>query len=256
MKMHTGIIALNTFRETIRNRILINILLFAIGLILLSLVIGDWTLGQQVKVIKDFGLAAMSIFGLLIAIFIGIRLMVQEMEQKTIYIIASKPIHRWEIVLGKYFGLGLTLLINVLLMSAALGMANYIMEGRVDFGLIPAIVLIYMEILIIVAFSMLFSSFTTPSLGAVGTLIVFVVGHLSNFLKDYVTLYPDKGVNWLLKLVYYTAPNLEKLNLKMAVVSGHEYPPDIVWKGLIYAVCYIAILLIITSSSFQRRDLK
>ncbi|HEX9935378.1 MAG TPA: ABC transporter permease, partial [bacterium] len=87
--MRLWIVALNTFKENIRNRVMINILLFAVALILLSLVVGDWSLGHQVKVIKDFGLSAMSLFGLLIALFIGIRLMVQELELRTIYLIAS-----------------------------------------------------------------------------------------------------------------------------------------------------------------------
>src|SRR4030042_4087371 len=99
--MRIKAVAWNTFKETIRDRILLNILIFALGLILLALVIGEWSIYQQVKVLKDFGLSAMSIFGLLIAIFIGIRLMGQEMEQKTIYLIVSKPIRRWGFVLGK-----------------------------------------------------------------------------------------------------------------------------------------------------------
>ena len=155
--MRLWALAFNTFRETIRNRILVNILIFAIGLILLSLIVGDWSMGEQVKVIKDFGLSAMSIFGLLIAVFIGIRLMVQEFEQKTIYVIAAKPVHRWEIVVGKYLGLIMTLFINIILMSIALWIVNFIIEGHIDFGLIQAIVLIYIEILLIVAFSIFFA---------------------------------------------------------------------------------------------------
>ena len=150
--MRIWAIALNTYKETVRNRIMINILLFAIALILLSMVVGDWSLGHQVKVIKDLGLSSMSIFGLLIAIFIGIRLMSQELEQRTIYIIASKPIHRWEIIAGKFVGLGITLGINVVLMSITLLLVDLIIEGTVDFGLIPASLLIYLEILLIVAF--------------------------------------------------------------------------------------------------------
>lgn len=249
-------VALNTFKETIRNRVMVNILLFAVGLILLSLVVGDWSIYQQAKVIKDFGLSAMSIFGLLIAIFIGIRLMIQELEQRTIYIIASKPIHRWEIVVGKYAGLGLTLAVNVILMSLALGGVNLIMEGRVDFGLAPAILLIYLEILIVVGFALFFSSFTSPTLSAVFTLIVFVIGHLSGFLREYVHLYPDRGFHWLMKTIYYIAPNLENLNLKMAVVEHLEYPPHAVLYGLLYGIGYICILLFLTAAIFQKRDFK
>ena len=254
--MRIWTMALNTFKETIRNRVMVNILLFAIGLILLSLVIGDWSIYQQAKVIKDFGLSAMSIFGLLIAIFIGIRLMIQELEQRTIYVIASKPINRWEIVVGKYLGLAITLAANVILMSLALAGSNLIIEGRIDFGLAPAILLIYVEILLIVGFALLFSSLTSPTLSAIFTLVIFVIGHLSGFLRDYVQLYPDRGFHWFLKLIYYITPNLENLNLKIAVVENLDRPPHAVIYGLLYGVGYIIILLLLTTAIFRRKDFK
>ena len=254
--MRIWAVALNTFKETVRNRVLLNILFFAIGLILLSLVVGEWSMYQQEKVIKDFGLSAMSIFGFLIAVFIGIRLMVQEMEQRTIYLILSKPIPRWQFVLGKYLGLSVTLAINVMLMAIALWTAGFLMEGSIDWGLLPAILLIYVEILLVVAFSLLFSSFMTPTLSAIATLVIFVIGHLSEFLMDYVNMYPDKGYHFLLRMIYYVAPNLEKLNLKMAVVEGMTQTSQTVFYGLLYGLAYITILLLLTMASFQRKDLK
>lgn len=254
--MRVWAVALNTFKETIRNRVMVNILLFAVALIFISLIVGDWSVYQQVKVLKDFGLAAMSIFGLLIALFIGIRLMVQELEQKTIYIIASKPLHRWEIVLGKYFGLAVTLGANVVLMSVTLGIANLIVEGRIDLGLIPAIILIYLEILLIVAFALFFSTIVSPTLSALFTLAVFVTGHLSGFLRDYVQLYPDRGFHWIFKTIYSVVPNLENLNLKTAVVQGFDHPLRTVLFGFIYGLAYILLLLLVSSIIFEKRDLK
>jgi len=235
---------------------MMNILLFAIGLMLLSMVVGEWSLGEQAKVIKDFGLSAMSIFGLLIAIFIGIRLMVQELEQRTIYIIAPKPIHRWEIVLGKYTGLALTLIVNVVLMSAVLLGISFFIEGVLDLYLLPAFFLIYIEILIIVAFALFFSSLMSPQLSAIATLAVYVVGHLSNFFYEYVQVYPDKGLHWLFKTLYYTMPNLEKLNLKMAVVEHLPQPPNAVGIAILYGLSYIVIVLLLTMIIFNRRDFK
>ncbi|MBN1781618.1 ABC transporter permease subunit [bacterium] len=249
-------IAMNTFRESIRNRVMINILLFAVGLILLSIVLGEWSLGEQIKVIKDFGLSAMSIFGLLIAIFIGIRLMVQELEQRTIYLIASKPIRRWEIVLGKYSGLALTLIVNVILMAVTLLVVNLIIEGRIDLGLLPAVFLIYIEILLIVAFALFFSSLMSPQLSALATLILYMLGHLTNFLYEYIRVFPDKGFHWLLKGIYYIVPNLEKLNLKMAVVDHVPQPPHVVAWATAYGLCYIVIVLILTAAVFNKKDLK
>lgn len=254
--MRIQAVAANTFKESLRNKVLLNILLFAIGLILFSFIVGDWSIGHQVKVIKDIGLAAMSFFGLLIAIFIGIRLVIQELEQRTIYLIASKPIKRWEIIVGKFLGLSFTLLINVVLMTLALWLIDFFMEGIIDFSLLPAILLIYIEILLIVAFSLLFSSFTSPTLSAIYTIIIFIIGHISSFLIEYIQIYPDKGFHWLLKIIYYGFPNLERLNLKMAVVEGLEMPPYFTELGFLYGTVYIVLVLIITCIIFQKKDLK
>jgi ABC-type transport system involved in multi-copper enzyme maturation permease subunit len=254
--MRVWAVALNTFKETIRNRVLLNILLFALGLILISLVVGEWSLSHQAKVIKDFGLAAMSIFGLLIAVFIGIRLMVQEMEQRTIYLILSKPIRRWEFLLGKYLGLALTLACNVCLMSATLWGVNLAMDGSIDLGLAPAILLIYMEILLIVAFALFFSTISSPTLAALFTVIVFVVGHTSAFLREYVQVYPDRGFHWLLKAAYYVLPNLENLNLKLAVVEHLARPPHALLFGFLYGLGYILFVLGCTMVLFENKDLK
>ena len=252
----TWAVMVNTFRETIRNRILLNILIFAVGLILLSLIVGDWSLGEQVRVIKDFGLSAMSVFGLLIAIFIGIRLMVQEQEQRTIYMIASKPVKRWQILTGKYLGLGMTLGINVVLMTGALWFAEYIMEGTIDTGLLAAVILIYIEILLIVAFALFFSTFASPTLSAVFTLTIFIAGYLNSFLYEYVRVHPDRGFHWLLKIIHYILPDLEKLNLKMEVVRhiGRQ-PHDVLYGGL-YGIFYIILVVFITSIIFSKKDLK
>lgn len=254
--MRIWAVAKNTFKETIRNRILHNILIFAIGLILLSLVVGEWSMYQQVKVIKDFGLSAMSIFGLLIAVFIGIRLMVQEMEQKTIYLIVSKPIKRWEFVFGKYIGLSVTLALNVFLMSLALWGTGFLMEGFIDWSLAPAIFLIYIEILLVVAFSLLFSSFMMPTVSAIATLMIFIVGHLSDYLMEFMAVYPDRGYHWLLRAIYYVVPNLEKLNLKIAVVEDLPFDAQTVVFAFLYGASYILILLIVTALVFNRKDLK
>lgn len=249
-------IANNTFKETVRNRTSLNILVFAVALILFSFVAGDWSMGHQVKVMKDLGLGAMSIFGLLIAIFIGIRIMIQELEQKTIYLIASKPICRWEIIVGKFIGLALTLLIHLTLMTFTLYIITFIMERSLDWGLLSAIWLIYIEILLLVAFSIFFSSFTSPTLSAIYTFLVFIIGHLSDFLRDYVLLYPDKGFHGLLKVIYAILPNLEKFNLKMAVVQKMEIAEHFVLFSSFYGIAYLLLILILTCLIYQKKDFK
>ena len=198
----------------------------------------------------------MSVFGLLIAVFIGIRLMVQEMEQRTIYLILSKPIRRWEFVFGKYLGLALTAAVNLALMSVALWLADLTVEGSVDWGLAHAILLIYIEILLIVAVALLFSTLTSPTLAALFTLIVYILGHTTSFLREFVQMNPDKGYHWVLRATYYIVPNLENLNLKTAAVEHLARPPHAVGFGLLYGLGYVAFVLVLTMAVFEGKDLK
>jgi ABC-type transport system involved in multi-copper enzyme maturation permease subunit len=254
--MRIWAVALNTFRETVRNRVLLNILLFVLGLILLSLIVGEWSIYQQTRVIKNFGLSAMSMFGLLIAVFIGIRLMVQELEQRTIALIASKPVRRWKILAGKYLGLSMTLAVNVVVMSAFLWFVTLLKTGTWDWSLTPAIVLIYVEILLIVGFALFYSTFMSSTLSAVLTLVTFAVGHLSPFLWDFVRLYPDHPMNDFFRVIYYILPNLEHLNLKLAAVEGMEQSQAAFWFGLAYGLIYTLLILFITGLVFEKKDLK
>jgi ABC-type transport system involved in multi-copper enzyme maturation permease subunit len=249
-------VASNTFKESIRNRVLLNILLFAGALILLSLFVGEWSLGHQARVIKDFGLSAMSVFGLLIAVFIGIRLMVQETEQRTAYLILSKPIHRWEFVAGKYLGLAATLAINTGLMAAVLWAVAWVREGAFDPALAPAMLLIYLEICLVVAVSVLFSAVTSPTLSALFTLLVYAIGHSVGFLREFVLLYPDRGYHWVLRAIYTALPDLELLNLKTAAVQHSAVPLREVAAGALYGAGYTAFVLLLTVLVFERRDLK
>src|SRR6266571_8601552 len=113
-------IAVNAFRESVRDKVLYNLVLFAVLLIGASYLIGQLTAGQDVKIIKDLGLAATSAFGLFIAIFIGIGLVSKEVERRSVYSLLAKPIHRYQLVIGKYLGLTLTLVVNIAVMAAAL----------------------------------------------------------------------------------------------------------------------------------------
>src|SRR5438128_10987427 len=158
----TFAIAVNVFRESVRDKILYNLVLFAILMIGASYVIGQLTAGQDVKIIKDLGLAATTLFGLFIAVFIGIGLVSKEVERRSIYSLLSKPIHRYQFVLGKYAGLVLTLVVNILVMAASLyAVLAYIRWGiessivrtwdapALDPALLTAVRLILIELMLV-----------------------------------------------------------------------------------------------------------
>ena len=251
-----AVIAHNTFKETIRNKIMANILLFAIGMVLMTMVVSNWSLDQQAKILKDFGLAAISIFGLLIALFVGVRTIYQEIEKHTIYMLVSKPISRWQIILGKYFGLTVTILLNVFAITLCLFLADYFIEGTVDFGLLPGIFLIILEILLVIAFAIFFSTFTSPLLSAIFTLVIFVIGHLAPSIQIFTKLRPDDPTNTVLLAIYKILPNLENFNIKTEVVEHIALPEHMILNSVIYGISYIAILLFLTSWIFAKKDLK
>ena len=175
-------IAVNVFRESVRDKVLYNLVAFAILLIGASYLLGQLTAGQDVKIIKDLGLAATSLFGLFIAIFIGIGLVSKEVERRSIYSLLAKPIHRYQLVLGKYAGLTLTLLVNVAIMAAALyavllsmawGASAEVQRAwdapALDPALLEAVGLILIELMLITAIALFFSTFSTPILSAAFT---------------------------------------------------------------------------------------
>src|SRR5437762_7187368 len=180
-------IAGNAFREAVRDRVLYNLVLFVLLLTGVAIFIGELSGGQERKIIVDLGLSAMLLFGVFIAIFVGVGLVYKEIERRTIYAIFAKPVGRGEFLLGKYLGLCLTLLVNVAIMGAGVSLALiYVSRGLDPLALRiwPAVLLIYFELTILTSVALLFSSFSSPALSALFTFFVFIIGHSSETLKS------------------------------------------------------------------------
>jgi len=262
-------IAVNVFRESVRDKVLYNLVAFAILLMGASYLIGQLTVGQDLKIIKDLGLAATLLFGLFIAVFIGIGLVSKEVERRSIYTLLSKPISRQAFILGKYCGLLLTLLVNIAAMVGAFyvvlafvawtqpASAKAIWEApALDPALLKAVVLIYAELAIVTACALFFSSFSTPMLSAAFTVGLFVIGQFNADLKHFETVVSSRPAAWLARTLYYTLPNLAPFDVKAAVVHGQPVAAGYMLLTLAYAAVYIAVLLVITMTIFARRDFK
>ncbi len=249
-------IFINTFREAIRDKILYNLLIFALLIIGCSILLGTLTIGEQQKIIKDMGLASISIFGTLIAVFIGIGLVYKEIDRKTIYNIFSKPVHRYQFIIGKYLGLILTLFVNVLIMAVVFLSIVYFMDGVVGFSLIQAIFLIFLELMLITAVALLFSTFTTPTLSAIFTLAIYVIGHLSGDLKVFGAKAEQVWVRYVTQFLYYVIPNLENFNIKGLVVYNLSLPDHFFLFSFLYGILYICIVLFFSIFIFERRNFK
>jgi len=264
-----GLIALNVFRESVRDKVLYNLVFFAVMLMAASYLLGQLTAGQDVKIIKDLGLAATAIFGLFIAVFIGIGLVSKEVERKSIYGLLSKPVRRHEFIIGKYLGLVLTLAVNIAVMAAALYLVlaymNWMETENVrrswdapatDPAMLKAIFLIWVELCLITAVALCFSTFSTPILSAVFTFGLYIVGHFNADLRNFQNVIDSPAVVYLARVLYYVLPNLAPFDVKADVV--HAQPVSAMHVALTgaYGGVYILMLLLVSMFVFSRRDFK
>ena len=252
-------IARNAFREAVRDRVLYNLVLFVLMLTAASIFIGELSGGQERKVIVDLGLSAMLLFGAFIAIFVGVGLVYKEIERRTIYAVFSKPVGRGEFLVGKYLGLCLTLLVNVLVMAVGVSLALlYVSRGWDPLipTIWPAVLLIYMELMLLTAIALLFSSFSSPALSALLTFLVFIIGHFSADLKSLAMSLGSSGARWLFTGLYYLLPNLANYSYITPAAHGHTPSPGFVFATALYALVYIAVILAAATLVFSRRNFK
>ncbi|MSO81922.1 MAG: ABC transporter permease [Acidobacteria bacterium] len=262
-----GLVAVNVFKESVRDKVLYNLVAFATLLIAVSYLLGQLTAGQDVKIIKDLGLAAIATFGLLIAVFIGIGLVWKEVERRSIYSLLSKPIRRHEFILGKYAGLALTLLVNVAIMTAAFyGVLAYMNTQfseavraswpapATDPGMLRAIALIAVELLLVTAIALFFSTFSSPFLSAALTCGLWVIGHFNSDLRNFETVVASRPAAYLARGLYYVLPNFAAFDIKTQVVQALPVPGSYLVATAAYGCVYIALLLAAAVVIFSRRD--
>jgi ABC-type transport system involved in multi-copper enzyme maturation permease subunit len=249
------VIALNTFRETLRDKILYNLVFFGLLLIGSSILLSTLTMGEQAKIIQDLGLASIDLFGAFIAIFVGIGLVSKEIEKRTIYSIIAKPIPRYLFLLGKYSGLALTLLVNIAIMATGFFLTLVVSGVGLDPALLKAISLIFMKLLVITV-AIMFSTFTTPTLSATFTLAIYVIGHLTDDLRVLGGKLQNDLTKSILEGLYYALPNLDYFNVKGQAVHGIPIEPSYLVSAVAYGVVYSAMILVLACLIFQRRDFK
>jgi len=252
-------IALNTFRESVRDRVLYNLVLFVALIVVAAVAMGRIAVGQEAKIIIDVGLSATAIFGLLIAIFIGIGLVSKEIERRTIAIILSKPVFRSQFIFGKYFGLCLTLLVNTAAMALTVTLALMFVKGGFELSqlyLWPAAYLIFLELAVMTAVALLFSCFSSPALSALFTLLVFLIGRWSSDLKLFAETSSSAVTRMVCQALYYLLPNLANFNFINEAAYGQKVPFRLLAGNTVYAAFYIAALLAAAVLIFERRDFK
>jgi ABC-type transport system involved in multi-copper enzyme maturation permease subunit len=264
-----ALVATHVFKESVRDKVLYNLVAFAVLLIAFSYLIGQLTAGQDVKMVKDLGLAAMSVFGVFIAIFIGVGLVAKELERKSVYALLVKPIERHEFILGKYAGLMLTLAINAAVMTVAYyavlwGVSQtFSPEARqawtvpaLDPALIKAIILIVAQFGLVTAIALFFSTFSSPFLSAALSFVLYVAGHFGSDLREFGKVVESPIASAICTAISYVLPNFSVLDVKAAVVDGRPVEWTYVAGGLGYVALYASVLLVASMLIFSRRDFK
>lgn len=246
-------IAKLTIQEAIRNKILYLLFFFAVFLVAFSWIIGKLTVGDEIKIVKDLGLSSIHFFGTLITVIIGIGLVFREMEKRTIYLVLSKPIRRYQFLLGKYLGLALTLL-GVLVTLGTLFYVILLLKGENNPRILLAFCGIYQEWLLLSAIALMFSSFSTPLLSVMLTLATFLMGHLSGSLLLLQKRLGTLSAQVILSSLYYVIPDLELFNIRAQVVHNLPLVPGYFLSATLYWALYLAAVFLFSVRIFQKKD--
>lgn len=251
-------IASNTFREAVRDRVLYNLVAFALLLSGAAVLVGQISIDIEKLVVINLGLTAVSLFGIVIAIFVGIGLVSKEIEKRTLYTVLSRPVRRWEFIVGKFLGLAGTLVVNTFFMGIGVFAALlYVAHkfSRPDVLVLVALYFIVLQFLIICALALLFSSFSSPLLSAVFAFSLFVIGTFADDLRGFSAM--AKGAtHWLTAGVAYIIPNFSALNVISTVAHGQPLAAALILHNTIYALVYSALALSGAVLIFENRNLK
>ena len=254
-------IAKNTFREAIRNKVLYSLLAFALVVILASLAFGALSIREEARLTRDLGLGAMSLFLVVIAIFVGVNLVYKELERKTVYMLLPKPIHRYQFVLGKFLGLLFTLLVQLAVMTAMLVVVLAIQGAGLGGPLWRLVALIFFEVVVITAIAVLFSSFSTPFLSGMFTIGIFLLGRSVPDIRSIAGKMENPVVSPLLEAMARVVPDLRYFFVTGAEIDGAQVSINgtFVGWGYVasaggYAAFYTTLVLLLAMVLFSRRD--
>jgi ABC-type transport system involved in multi-copper enzyme maturation permease subunit len=253
------VVALNTFREAVRDRVLYNLVFFALLMMAAAVAVGQISIGIEQTVIVSLGLSAISVIGLLISVFIGVALVSKEMDKRTLYALLSKPVRRWEFLLGKFAGLVLTLAMNTAAMALGLLLVMIFVKHsleRSDAVVLVAVYFILLKLALIVALALLFSCFTTPLLAILFTVGVYIVGLYVQELRDLPVEVMSPAMAALTKWLSYLLPNFENFNVMAMAAHGRAVPGALILQNTLYTVIYCTIVLVAAAAVFSRRNLK
>ena len=249
-------LAINTFREAVRDKVLHSIFFFAVIGIICSVVLKEITIGDQAKIIRSIGQGGVDIFSAVIAMFLGISLLYKEIEKKTIYTILSKPIPRWIFVMGKYCGLMLTVLSEVVLLSGVYVLVISIQQGFPDDSFFISLPLLLVELMLLTAWATLFSAYSSPTVATAFILSIFVIGHLADDIWVFGNQSENPMLQQMARYLYWILPNFEALSIRDIAVHQESIPWSRFWAAFGYGLSYTCAVLLLAVNVFEKKDIK
>jgi Cu-processing system permease protein len=253
------IVARNTFREAVRDRVLYNLVFFALLMIASSVIVGQISMDIETIVMVSLGLSAISLIGLLIAVFTGVGLVSKEIDKRTLHAVLAKPLRRWEFLLGKFTGLVLTLTVNTAAMGAGLFLAMWYVKhsiARGDAVVLVAVYFILLKLTLVVALAMMFSCFTSPLLAILFTGGLYVAGLFVAQLRSLQVTQMSPHTQKFFAILSYLLPNFGNYDVMGAAAHGRAIPRILVLHNTLYTALYCAIVLSAAAAIFSRKDLK
>ena len=249
-------LATNTVRQAVRSRLLYTLLFFGLVLIATSVGVSSLSYVESERIVQDVGLAAIRLFGVGIAIFVGVGLIHDEIERRTIYTMLSKPLSRSEFIVGKYMGLLLTVWAQLAIMSLAFLAVSWVVGAPLGWNLVAALVLVGIELMVVVAVATFFSSFTTPLLSSLFSVGIYLAGNLSRDIRSLGFQSGDAIVEFAGQALYRALPDLQSFNLTVQAVHGLPISSLEIGLPVVYGVGYSVVLLMASALIFERRDLR
>ena len=259
MSAMPGVVAVNTFREAVRDRVLYNLVFFALLMMAAAILVGQISIGIDRLVIVNLGLSAISAFGLVMAIFIGVGLIYKEMEKRTLYSLLAKPIQRWQFIVGKYAGLLLTLLVNTCFMTLGVAVALCYVQrffAPTDVYILVAVYFILLKLAIVTALALFFSCFSTPMLSTLFTIGIYIAGMFSTDFLNVGTVTENPAIKAFTRVLYYVLPNFHNFDVLGQASHSVAIPPALIAQNTLYALLYSGLLLIASAAVFSGRNLK
>jgi ABC-type transport system involved in multi-copper enzyme maturation permease subunit len=249
-------VAVNTFREAVRDRVFTSILFFAGAFILLSLALQEVTIGDQAKVVRSIGQGAIDVFGSIVAMFLGVSIVWKELDKRTIYTVLAKPLPRWQVSVGKYGGLLLTVGVELLVLGVVYTLLMAVQQGFPPLIVYVSLGMLFLELMLLTAWATLFSASSEPTTATAFTLSVFVIGHLADDIWLYGSQAEAPGVQAVAQALYWVLPNFEVFNIRALAVHEQPVPWDQVAAATGYGLAYSAVVVLLAVLVFDRRDIK